>query len=246
MIKIALSCGLYVTKDAHWEGSQHQYVNDAYVSAVLNAGAAPVLVPATDCREAVSAVIEDCDGLILTGGCDVSPLEYGQEPAPKLGTVIPRRDRLDRMTCDSAYEKKIPIFGICRGMQFLNVYLGGTLYQDVHYYPHETIQHSQRSPRGETSHPVVVSENSWLYRVIGERILVNSWHHQLINRLAPTLKATAHSSDGVIEAFESIPDPSSSFLIGVQWHPEELHSTHAEMANLFSSFIDLCRDAKPL
>lgn len=244
MIKIALSCGLYATNEPYWEGSQHQYVNDAYVKAVLDAGAAPVLIPTTDCRKAVSAVMEDCNGLILTGGCDVSPLEYGEEPAPKLGPVIPRRDRFDRMLCDCAYEMKKPIFGICRGMQFLNVYLGGTLYQDINYYPHETIQHSQKSPRSETSHSVVVRENTWLYGVIGERALVNSWHHQIVNELAPTLTPTAHSSDGIIEAFETMSNAPAPFVVGVQWHPEELHTTHAVMAKLFSSFVDVCRNAK--
>ncbi|NMA17235.1 MAG: gamma-glutamyl-gamma-aminobutyrate hydrolase family protein [Clostridiaceae bacterium] len=244
MIKIALSCGLYATNESYWEGSLHQYVNDTYVKAVLDAGAAPVIIPATDCRKAVSAVMEDCDGLILTGGCDISPLEYNEDPLPKLGTVTPRRDRLDRMLCDCAYEMKKPILGICRGMQFLNVYLGGTLYQDVHYYPCESIQHSQKSPRNETSHPVVVREDSWLYSVIGEHVLVNSWHHQIINQLAPSLTATAHSNDGVIEAFESMSNAPAHFIVGVQWHPEELHSTHVNMAKLFASFVDVCRDAE--
>ncbi|HZK28737.1 MAG TPA: gamma-glutamyl-gamma-aminobutyrate hydrolase family protein, partial [Clostridia bacterium] len=210
---------------------------------VLRAGAAPILIPVTQDRMAVKSILDLCDGLILTGGEDVSPLLYGEDPVKKIGTLSRLRDDYDLLLFNLALERKIPVFGICRGMQLINVALGGSLHQHTDDLPQFTIRHVQQASRHEVTHRVTVVPSSRLHPVLGDSVAVNSWHHQAIKDLALGLTAVASSSDGLIEAVESI-NESLPPIIGVQWHPEELSQAIPEMADLFFLFVEICGENK--
>ncbi len=240
MFRVGLSCALIADQDKHWEGSNRHYVNEAYINAVHGAGAVPLLIPVTNDRQVITSILDGCGGIIMTGGEDISPLIFGEEPVKGLGKLSPRRDTFDLLLFEMALERSYPIFGVCRGMQLINVALGGTLYQNIDDIPEFNIQHIQKAGRHEVTHHIDVAEGTYLFEALGERALVNSWHHQAIKELAPNLRVTARSRDGVIEAVESV-GPDMPPIIGVQWHPEELAATVPSMARLFETFVELCK-----
>lgn len=212
-----------------------------YVAGVAEAGGVPVVLPAVGGKRNAEALVGSLDGLLLSGGSDLDPKYYGEEWLPEMGETMPERDEFEMALLEAALRRGIPIFGICRGMQILNVSLGGTLYQDVP---------SQRSQRGETvlahrqttlksqpSHEVEMREGSWLGEVIGKSAVeVNSYHHQAIKDLAGGLVVAGTSSDGVIEAAESR-DFSERWLFGVQWHAEAMREVAAEHRRLFEAHV---------
>ena len=196
--------------------------NSTYVNAVRKAGGVPLVIPMTTDEKEIDAILNVIDALIMTGGEDISPLEYfGEEPHPNLGEVVPARDAFDILLIRKAVAKGIPVLGICRGVQALNVAFGGTLYQDIPtQVPTYSIQHSQDAPGSLGTHTAIIDKNSALYKQIGkEQIAVNSFHHQAVKDVAPGFKATAKSKDGVIEAIEMVKNPK---VWGVQFHPEHL------------------------
>ncbi|MGI6156866.1 MAG: gamma-glutamyl-gamma-aminobutyrate hydrolase family protein [Saccharofermentanales bacterium] len=239
MIRIGLSGATESTQERYWEGSVRNYVNDTYVKAILQAGATPVMIPVMRERDRVAAILDVCDGILLTGGEDVSPLLFGEEPAKGIETISPFRDQFDLLLFEMAVDRKIPVMGICRGMQLINVALGGSLIQHIGDVDSVTLQHVQRASIHEGTHHIMIEPDSHLYDVLGARALVNSWHHQAIKELAPDLRAVARSTDGVIEAVESVGDDLPPIL-GIQWHPEELAETVPAMARLFSVFVEDC------
>lgn len=201
----------------------------AYSRCLEEAGAHPLLIPPMD-PAAATPLLGFLDGLLLSGGGDVAPLYYGEEPAPGLGQVDPQRDALEIALVRAALLRGLPLLGICRGMQVLNVVLGGTLTQDLGKAG--GLQHWQQAPRSRPSHTVEIMPGTCLERFLGEGFLaVNSFHHQAVAALAPGLKNAAAAPDGVIEALESLDD---RFLVGVQWHPESLR--HPASALLFQAF----------
>jgi len=242
MIRIALSCSLDGVSEGCPEEAGRCQVNNSYIYSVLRAGAAPVLFPVIQDTEALSSMIDSCSGLILTGGDDVSPLLYGEEPLPEVQLVSDSRDRHEFLLFRLAVERKIPVFGICRGMQLINVALGGSLHQHLGVIPEFKHEHRQEESRYITTHSVTIEKGSIMERVLGSEAQVNSFHHQAIKVLAPGLKVTATSPDGVIEAVEST-DPLAPAIIGVQWHPEGLSKTKPEMAELFKFFVEMCQEA---
>ncbi len=207
-----------------------------YVDGVVGAGGIPmVLPPIVEMAEKVAGRI---DGLLLSGGSDLDPSYYGEEPAPELNATVPKRDAFEMALVQHALERGIPVFGICRGLQILNVALGGTLYQDLPSQLHpDLIAHRQQVPKWQWTHEVEVDGNSKVAGIMEtDDIRVNSYHHQAIKDLSDDLVAVAHSSDGVIEAAES-PSLSERWLVGVQWHAEAMRDVGPENRNLFRAHV---------
>ena len=191
-----------------------------YYQSVLKAGGIPLVIPAYEGMETLAATLERIDGLLLSGGADMNPLLMGEEPVPGLGGICPQRDKAELWLIRMAYNRQIPIMGICRGIQMLACALGGSVIQDLNsqYKEESLIKHSQQLAREYASHTVRIEENSLLHEIIGEtQLAVNSFHHQAVCETGPCLKVSARAKDGVIEAIESTEHKS---VLGVQWHPE--------------------------
>jgi putative glutamine amidotransferase len=190
-----------------------------YLHAVQRAGLTPSLVSPAHDMESVEALVRATSGLILSGGEDVDPSRYGEEPMPQLGEVNPRRDLMEWRALDVALELDMPVLGICRGMQLINVHMGGTLYQDLATQRPDLIKHLQDAPWGHHHHRVQCTEGSNLQRIFGDcmPLEINSFHHQAVKDLAPGVRCTAQAEDGLIEGIES---ERHRWVVGVQWHPE--------------------------
>jgi len=216
-------------------------VNIAYIRAVQDAGGIPVLLPPHLSNEARAALWQRLDGLVLTGGGDIDPARFDQPRHPKTEEVAPARDELELGLTRRALDEDVPLFAICRGLQVLSVALGGTLIQDLPSERPGSLQHSQREPRPEPTHAVkVMGEGTRLGRVLGSlEVNVNSMHHQAIDRLGFGLREVAWAPDGVIEGVE-LPD-DDRFVLGVQWHPEELVGHDQSARNLFLALIEAAR-----
>jgi putative glutamine amidotransferase len=207
-----------------------------YMRAVEAGGGMPVVIPPLQ-LELVEPLLDRLDGICLSGGPDIDPVAYGEEPDDRLGPTEPDLDRFELAIASAADRRGLPILAICRGTQALNVVRGGTLIQhlpDQQEEGPEAIPHRQSNPSSEPSHPVTIEPGSLLRATIRiDRADVNSFHHQAIDRLGRDLVITARAADGTIEAVE---DPSRPFLIGVQWHAELLVARPEEQA-LFSAFV---------
>jgi len=200
------------------DGRERVTLNTAYVRALETAGLVPLAVPTMVAADRAAAALAAVRGLVLTGGEDVAPDRYGATPHPRLGDVDPVRDAAELALIAAARSRRLPILAICRGIQILNVALGGTLYQDLDSERPSLVSHSDET----TQHAVRVAAGSLLERTLGMRsATVNSRHHQAIRDLAPCLKAVAWADDGVIEAAEPA-DANAAWMVAVQWHPEDL------------------------
>jgi putative glutamine amidotransferase len=209
-----------------------------YVESVAGAGGTPVVLPPAVGVRLAEALLDKLDGLLLSGGSDLDPTYYGEGPIPELGVTVPWWDAFDMALLRLALRRRIPIFGICRGMQLLNVALGGTLRQDLRsQLGADILRHRQEAPKRQPTHEVEILDGSYLVEIADRRTVeVNSYHHQGIKGLAEALTVTARSSDGVIEAVESR-DFSERWLIGVQWHPEGMRDTNLAQRNLFEAHV---------
>ncbi len=197
-------------------------INQSYVRALTAAGCAPVLIPLLDDDERLRAIYDRLDGIVFPGGADVAPQEYGEEPIGDLNVVEAPRDRTELTLARWAFADDLPTLGICRGQQVLNVALGGSLWQDLRHQGVTSVEHSDADGRSRTAlmHRVRLDADSRLAQLIDETTVeVNSLHHQAVKTVAPQLKVTGTSEDGVIESLES---DDRRFLIAVQWHPEEI------------------------
>lgn len=216
---------------------QQHRLNDSYVHAVIRAGGIPVILPVCEDPELMRSMADRVDGVLLSGGDDLDSNIYGKRPTGKLGTVCPRRDAAELALAEYVlHHTDKPLLGICRGVQVLNVALGGTLHIDLPSIGTES--HSLNMyPRSQVTHQVRVEENTALARILGSGgdHWVNSFHHQAVDAPGEGLTVTAHSvPDHVIEAVEL---PGERFVIGVQWHPEELRTSDDALA-LFRAFIE--------
>ncbi len=209
-----------------------------YVEGVAGAGGAPVVLPPVGDERAAGAVIQSLDGLLLSGGSDLHPGYYGEEPAPELDATLPERDAFEMALVGLALRRGIPVFGICRGMQVLNVALGGTLYQDLPtQWDGDVLKHRQLTPKWQPTHEVEVRGGSYIAAVMGRGVVkVNSYHHQGIKDLAEGLVVTGRSSDGVVEAVEA-GDLSERWLVGVQWHAEAMRGAGPQQESLFEAHV---------
>ncbi len=228
------------------EGLPHSWVmNSRYYLAAADAGAVPVMVPLFGAgTDTLRAVYDRIDGLLLAGGVDMDPASFGETPHPRLGRTDHARDAVELQLTRWAIADRKPVLGLCRGHQVLNVALGGTLWQDIEAQVPRAIKHDYFPTAGYSrdhlAHEVVVLPGSRLHGAFeAPTIPVNSMHHQAVKALAPALVATAHASDGLIEAVESGTD---HFLVGVQWHPEIFEDRDERTRRLFKMFVDAAND----
>lgn len=209
-----------------------------YMDGITEAGGLPIILPMIRDPETIRQMLKIVQGILLTGGHDVDPLMYGENPLPECGAVCKERDAMETELLKQCLEKDIPVLGICRGIQFLNVYLGGTLYQDLPTQHPTEVEHHQKPPYDVPVHRVDIAEDSKLFRILGKKTLsVNSYHHQAVKSLAETLKAMAVSEDGIIEAVEM---PGKKFVWALQWHPEFSHKTDENSRMIFHEFVNKC------
>lgn len=220
-------------------------IPEAYVRAVAQAGAVPVLIPLGLDEEAQSGLLSKLDGILFSGGGDVHPRRYEEEMDPLVTSIDEDRDQVEIDLVRKSIRAGMPFFGICRGLQVINVALGGSLYADIRASRPEALKHDRypEQPRNYLAHTVQVDGGAYLARILGEaQAEVNSMHHQGIHRLAPGLLATAFAPDSIIEAFEL---PGHPFGLAVQWHPEWLQE-HAPMRRLFQAFVQAAIDRDAL
>jgi putative glutamine amidotransferase len=231
---IGISSSLLTLKEGWFTGRERLFVGYDYILAVQKAGGIPVVLPVVeDCE-----LIDSIDGLLLSGGYDVSPLEYGEEPEKGLDMVCPIRDRFEITLAKQARDANLPILGICRGHQLLNVAFGGTLYQDIGSNLPCTIQHVQKRTPSEASHTVELVADTSLQQLMADSTLnANSFHHQAIKKVAPGFRISALSKDGVIEGIEN---EGQLKILGVQWHPE-LMTDQPKMMALFDWLVQAAR-----
>lgn len=220
------------------EKPPRQWLNRSYVWAVENAGAAPVILPVTADKELISRYLGIVDGLILSGGDDLAPGLFGEAPHPALGAVDPDRDSMELDITREALDADVPIFAICRGIQVLNVAMGGTLFQDLPTQHPSDISHRQSEAmlaRQEFSHSITISHDSRLRSIVRcNEMKTNSFHHQAVRAPAAGLAVTAVAEDGVIEAAEA---PDHRYVLAVQFHPEETAPIDERSRRLFESFV---------
>jgi len=224
------------------ENTENEYGQPAvralrtYIREVIKAGGLPVVIPSETPAEQLKELFVRLDGIILTGGGDIDHTLFNGENHPKIGKADPLRDECEIALAKLAVEEQKPVFGICRGIQLLNVALGGDLYTHVEDQHPAKVKHDYypEPPRDLISHPVSIAEDSKLFEIVGEpEIPVNSLHHQGVKTLSPKLIASAYSPDRLIEAAEV---PGHPFAIAVQWHPEWIPEQPASKA-LFNTFI---------
>lgn len=204
------------------------------VNGVLAANGTPISLPYLPVDK-VNDLVGKLDGIILPGGPDIDPNFMGEEPIPNLGVTNRTRDTFEIALIRTAVAKNIPILGICRGAQIINVALGGTIYQDLaSQYPGKLLKHHQLAPGDQPTHFVRVDHQSKLFNTIGDNVFVNSRHHQAIKDVAEPLRVVARASDGVIEAVEN----GDASVQAVQWHPENMWEKNPEQLAIFKDFIE--------
>ena len=213
------------------------YLARHYSEAIEAAGGAPVHISLIPNPGYISSVMDELDGVLLPGSdSDIDPLRYGTEPHPHLGSVHPVKDETDLLVLDEIEKRRLPLFAICFGMQALNVSRGGTLIQDIPSQLPGAIKHQQGAPRDRPSHAIKLDQTSLLLALASaEQVLVNSHHHQAVDKVGRDLVATAWTSDGLIEAVED--SRPERFALGVQWHPELGWQRDPLSKALFERFI---------
>lgn len=216
------------------------YLGRDYCEAVYASGGLPVHIPLITDSEHIKDIVSRLDGVLLPGcDSDPDPSLYGEDPHPNLGHVVPEKDSTDLQVIAEAENRGLPIFGICYGMQIMNVARSGTLIQDIPTQVTNAINHNQGVPRERNSHGIRIEEGSLVADLLndGSNILVNSHHHQAVKVLGENLKATSWTADGVIESIE---DTAGKPVFAVQWHPELSWETDPLSRRLFDRFVSMC------
>lgn len=233
---IGITCNTTLSEVPLFPGMYRSFVNSDYIISVSKAGGIPILLPPVADYTAVCEQVGAVDGLILSGGQDIDPSLYGEEPLEKLGVVNRDRDNHELQVVKAAKELHKPMLGICRGIQLINVAYGGTLHQDVSHIEGCFIKHFQSATQRDALwHTVNIEPASVLADIIGEDALrVNSYHHQALKTVAPEFIVTALTKDGVIEAVER---RGKHFVLGVQWHPEVLAENIPSMLAIFEALV---------
>ena len=210
------------------------------IEAITRFGGIPIVLPNME-KGITDSIANLIDGLLLTGGGDIDPTLFGEEPHQALGSIVPERDEFEVDLIKKMLAQNKPILGICRGAQILSIALGGDMYQDIYTQSEgKLIQHDQKAPRTHASHFVQVHKGSVLRNVVGEeRFKVNSFHHQAVRNIPDGFRVSGLASDGIIEAFESEFHP---FVMGIQWHPESLLlKDDSPSISIFKGFIEACK-----
>ena len=207
-----------------------------YMDGLMEAGGLPVIFPFSTDEGDLRRLTRLCGGILLTGGDDVSPALYSETPLEGLVSCCEKRDRLEAVVLEEALALGTPVLGICRGLQFINARLGGSLYQDLPSQHPSAVEHRQKPPYDRSAHEVSVLRGSPLFSCLQtERLPVNSCHHQAIRTLAPGLAPMALSPDGLTEALTM---PAQPFLWAVQWHPEFSYRTDENSRKIFRAFVE--------
>ncbi len=234
---IGVTAGEIVNKLQTWSpvtyGQSHTYTD-----SVIRAGGIPIIIPLTTDVDVLTDICSRLDGLLLSGGNDVSPESYGEEPYPETIETSELRDATDLHVLRTILAANKPVFGICRGLQVLNIHFGGTLYQDIKKDLPAAMDHQLSSKEKDITHlahPITIDQDSKLGAILGDTtVLTNTHHHQAVKQLGSGLRITATSSDGIVEAIETTDD---RFIIGVQSHPESLGVVAPIWSNVFEAFI---------
>lgn len=210
-----------------------------YARAIEAAGGVPLVLPYLENDEALISLLEKCDGVMFSGGVDVDPPFYGEQRHEYCGMSQKKRDELELRVYKLIENTDMPILGICRGTQFINVVRGGTLYQDIYEEGAAELPHKTTEPRYGYAHEVIVTESTPLHTLAGrKRIGANTFHHQAIKRLGDGLKVMALAEDGIIEA---VYGEGERYLRAYQWHPERLHYIDEVNMKIFTDFIEACK-----
>jgi putative glutamine amidotransferase len=233
-----------ITPDEEGEGpAARTFLKVAYAEGVLRAGGLPLLLPCSADASVVDAYLDRVSAVLVTGGAfDVPPESYGEAPREGLGPLKPGRTAFETLVLQAALRRKLPLLGVCGGMQLLNVVLGGSLFQDIRREVPGAKEHEQQQDRTQPSHPVDIREGSVLADVLGRgQLMVNSTHHQAVARLGPTLRVSASAPDGVVEAIECTEHP---FALGVQWHPELMLESMPLQLGLYRALVQKARETR--
>lgn len=212
-------------------------INTNYVAAVIKGGGAPLLIPITDDDELLNQYIQLCDGFLFSGGIDISPCFYDEQPSPLNGSTSMRLDRFQLGLARRVISCKKPYLAICRGIQLVNVACGGSLYQDIREYSPDVYKHKQETDQGDVSHLVAAEPGSILEKMFGTQFWTNSYHHQSVKTIGKGLKITARTLDGIVEGLEAVDYP---YGVSVQWHPEVMLRCSDDMLPLFTGLIRAC------
>ncbi|QCX32534.1 gamma-glutamyl-gamma-aminobutyrate hydrolase family protein [Caloramator sp. E03] len=219
-------------------GQERYFISKEFVDAVLEAGGVPVIIPIINKEEDILKIMDSLDGIVLSGGFDVNPIYYGEEPSKYVGFTYTPRDLCELFIVKAAIEKDMPILGISRGQQVITVAFGGKLYQDLSDNNTFYINHMQRASINDIGHYVDIVPGTRLFKIFEkDRLLVNSFHHQAAKVVPDNFIVSATSSDGVVEAIEHKTKP----IMAVQWHPEIMIKKHPVMLRIFEEFINWCR-----
>lgn len=206
-----------------------------YMEGIAQTGGLPVMLPVTGDKETIRQIADSFDGFLFTGGHDVYPALYGEEPIPECGECSEERDWMEFLLLQEILKRDKPLLGICRGIQFLNAALGGTLYQDLPCQRPSEVEHHMSPPYDVPIHQVVIELGSPLYELLGmETLDVNSYHHQAVKELSPQLRVMARATDGLVEA---VYIPEKRFVWAVQWHPEFSLHTEDSSRRIFEAFV---------
>lgn len=235
---IGITCDYIISDKGTSIGQERYFTSKEFVEAVLESGGVPVLIPIMNKEEDSLAVMDSLDGIILSGGFDVNPIYYGEEPTKYVGFTYTPRDLFELFIVKAAIEKDMPILGISRGQQIMTVAFGGKLYQDISKNESSYINHIQNASIYDIGHYIDIKPDTKLYKIFGtDRLLVNSFHHQAAISAPANFVVSATSSDGIIEAIEHKTKP----IMSVQWHPEIMVKKHPIMLRIFEEFIKWCK-----
>lgn len=228
-----VTCGL---------SADRQFVTQSYIQAIEDSGAVPVLIPRIEDTVYFPRYYAVCDGFLFCGGDDISPRLFGEDLMTERGRTDEKTDRFHLDLIKYVLSTSLPLLCICRGMQVLNIALGGSIYQDISLRNRSSQNHMQISTfRSDVCHRVAFSQNSMLYDICGSYLETNSYHHQCIKDTGKNLKITGVSADGIVEAIEKEAHP---FCVGVQWHPECMYHSSRAMRDLFYAFTEHAENAK--
>ncbi|MDO5540432.1 MAG: gamma-glutamyl-gamma-aminobutyrate hydrolase family protein [Eubacteriales bacterium] len=218
------------------EEKESLWMLPGYMDGIIEAGGIPIMLPLTKDDQMLSQLVGQCDGFLFTGGHDVSPDLYNEVPVKECGACCKERDIMEKKLFGMALKADKPVLGICRGIQFINAVLGGSLYQDLPTQHPSELEHHQTPPYDISIHKVKIVENTPLHELLNIRELdVNSYHHQAIKKLSTHLTAMAYSTDDLVEAVYM---KDKKFVWAVQWHPEFSHKSDQNSKRIFKKFVD--------
>ena len=221
------------------EGKKSIWMLPGHLEGIREAGGTPVIFPLTEDREELEQLCSLCNGFLITGGQDVDPAIYRETPIPQMGEICTVLDQMERQVLEYVIKEDKAVLGICRGIQYLNAMLGGSLYQDLNVQHPSKTEHHMEPPYGRVIHQVQIIDGTPLHQLLQVTELgVNSYHHQAVKTLAPLLTVMAESEDGLVEAVYM---PEKTYVWAVQWHPELSYQTDKYSRKIFESFVAACK-----